>query len=66
MEVAEDIYCGPYQLALSIFTHLCQDLLMQDLHDELDQHLVRAGLCSTRHLGRSNPGVEHIPGPLLV
>ena len=34
--VAEDTYHGQYQLALSIFTRQCQDLLMQDLNDELD------------------------------
>ena len=36
LEVAKDIYCDQYQLALSISTGWCQDLLMQDLHDELD------------------------------
>ena len=33
--VAKDIYHGQYLLALSIFICQCQDILMQDLHDEL-------------------------------
>ena len=37
---------------------------MQDLHDELYQWLVRAGLCSTMHSGRSQSRVEHVPVPL--
>ena len=45
LEVAEDIYYGQYQLAPSTFLHWCLDLLMQDLHDDLDQRLLKAGFC---------------------
>ena len=44
LRVTKDIYHGQYQLALSILTHQCQDLLMQNLHSELNWRLVRAGL----------------------
>ena len=54
--VAEDIYWGQYQMAHNIFTHQHQDLLMQELHDKLNQWLVRAGLhsatCSDRSQSR--------------
>ena len=51
--VAGDIYCSQYQLALGMFICQCQDLFMQDFHNELDQWLVRAGLHSGMHSSRS-------------
>ena len=45
LKVAEDIYHGQFQLALSILTCWHHDLLMQDLHNQLDQWKVRTGLC---------------------
>ena len=64
LEVAEDIYHGLYQLAPSNFSHQYLDLLMQELHDDLDQRLVRAGLHSTQAHGGPTPGAEHAPVPL--
>ena len=52
LRLAEDIYCGQYQLALSILTCQHYDLLMQDLHDELDWWLIRAGLHSTTQIAQ--------------
>ena len=65
--LAEDIHQGQYQMAHSIFPHRCQDLLMQDLHDELDQQLVRAGLHSASPSGRSQSrGRAHCHAPPQV
>ena len=53
LEVAEDIYHDQYQLASSTFSCWHLDLLMQELHDDLDQRLLRAGLHSNTSSGRS-------------
>ena len=53
LEVAKDVYHGWYQVVLSILPCQCQDQLMGDLHNELDQWLWRAGLYSTTSSGRS-------------
>ena len=47
LEVAKDVYCGWYQVALSILPHWFQDQLMGDLHNELGQWLWKAGLHDT-------------------
>ena len=54
LHIAEDIYCGQYQLAPSNFLHLHLDLLKQELHDDLDQRLVRTGLHSAISSDRSH------------
>ena len=54
LEVLEDSNHGQCQLAPSTFSHWHLDLLMQELYDNLDQRLVRAGLYSTTSSGRSH------------
>ena len=51
--VVDDIYHGQYQLAPSTISHQHLDLLMQELHDDLDHRLVRDSLHSTTSSGRS-------------
>ena len=64
LEVAEDIYCGQYQLAQSTFSHWHLDLLMQELHDDLDQRLVRLAFAILQTQAGPNPGAKHAPMPL--
>ena len=47
LKLAKDVYCWWYQVPLSILPWQCQDQLMRDLHRELGQWIMRAGLCIT-------------------
>ena len=42
--MAKLVYRGQYEAASSVLPHKCQDQFMTELHEELGQHLVRAGI----------------------
>ena len=53
IKLAEDIYCGQYQMVPSILPWWYQDQLMEDLHRKLGKQMRRARLCATT--GQTGP-----------
>ena len=52
LEIAEQVFWGQYEVALSSLLHRHQEQLMTELHDELGQCLTRAGLWEAPGIGR--------------
>ena len=44
LDVVEQVYRGQYEVGPSILPQRCKDEFMAKLHEELGQHLVKAGL----------------------
>ena len=44
LDVAEHVYRGQYEVALSMLPQRLQDQFMAELYEELSKHMVKAGL----------------------